>query len=384
MNKKYKIAYCTPSLYMAGGIERVLTTKANYFADVLGYDIYIILTDGKDKAPFYSLSKRIHIINLNINFEELWLLSFLNKIPVYLKKQQRYKNELSKILLSIRPDITVSLLRREINFINSINDGSKKIGEIHVNKTNYRNFEINDTDLIKKWFSKIWMRNLVHKVKKLDQFIVLTEEDANNWKELDNITCIPNPLASMPEKYSKLGNKNVIAVGRYVYSKGFDLLLQAWQIVYKKHPDWNLSIYGVGEREEYIKLAHNLKIDKSCNINAAIPNIYDRFIENSIFALSSRFEGFGMVIIEAMACGVPSVSFACPCGPRNIITNGINGLLVENGNIKKLAEGICTLIEDENLRNELSEQCKKEAIKYNIENISKKWINLFDEITKNS
>ena len=117
-----RIAYCTPSLYIAGGVERVLTTKANYFADVLGYEIYIILTDGKGKEPYYKLSPKIKVIHLDINFEELWHLSFLRKIPVYLKKQRVFKRKLTEVLMDIKPDITVSLLRREINFITSIKD----------------------------------------------------------------------------------------------------------------------------------------------------------------------------------------------------------------------------------------------------------------------
>ena len=141
MKRPLKIVYLTPSLYIAGGVERVLTTKANYFADVLGYEIYIILTDGKGKALYYPLSPKVKVINLDINFEELWHLSFLKKIPVYLKKQRVFKKKLTETLKKIKPDITVSLLRREINFITSIKDGSKKIGEIHINKEHYRNFE---------------------------------------------------------------------------------------------------------------------------------------------------------------------------------------------------------------------------------------------------
>jgi len=380
MNKKYKIAYCTPSLYMAGGIERVLTTKANYFADVLDYDIYIILTDGKGKTPFYKLSDKINLINLDIKFEELWKFSFTSKIPIYIKKQHKYKQTLTRVLYEIKPDITVSLLRREINFITKINDGSKKIGELHVNKANYRNFESSDINFIKKCFSEIWMKQLIKKIKKLDKFVVLTKEDLDNWIELNNTICIPDPLTSSKGELSNVSNKNVIAVGRYVYQKGFDLLLQAWQIVNKRHPDWTLSLYGGGKREPYIKLAKDLNIEYSCKINAAVSDINTKFAESSILAFSSRFEGFGMVIIEAMTCGVPTVSFTCPCGPKDIIRNEINGLLIDNGNINEFAEGICRLIEDVNLRKELSDQCKKDAAIYQIDNLAQKWIEVFDEI----
>ena len=125
--RKYKIVYCTPALYMAGGVERVLTLKANYFVDHFGYDITIILTEGKDKPSFYPLSNKIKIVNLDINFEELWTCSVVKKVFVYLKKQYRFKKLLKKELFRLRPDVTVSLLRREINFINDIKDGRKKI-----------------------------------------------------------------------------------------------------------------------------------------------------------------------------------------------------------------------------------------------------------------
>lgn len=124
-----RIVYCTPALYMAGGVERVLTLKANYFAEHFGYNITIILTEGKDKPLFYPLSSKVNIINLDIGFEELWNCTFAKKIFVYLRKQRLYKKKLRNELMQLRPDITVSLLRREINFITSIKD---EIGRAHV------------------------------------------------------------------------------------------------------------------------------------------------------------------------------------------------------------------------------------------------------------
>ena len=380
--RDYKIVYCTPSLYLSGGVERVLTTKANYFAEVLNYDIYIILTDGKDKQPYYPLSNKVHIIQLNINFETLWSLPFYKKIPVYLKKQHQYKNALTKVLFEIKPDITISLLRREINFITKINDGSKKIGELHVNRNNYRNFEENDNNTIKELFAKFWMKDLIRHLKRLDNFVVLTEEDKKTWKELNNVICIPNPIALASVKKSLLENKNVIAVGRYVYQKGFDMLLQAWSIVRKKHPDWYLNIYGEGERDEYTKIAKELNISKSCHLNGATSSIKDKYEESSIFVLSSRFEGLPMVIIEAMTYGLPCVSFTCPCGPKDVINHGVNGFLVENGNVEQLAEKICELIENEELRKKMGEQCYIDANKYKIEKLSDKWIKLFESVIR--
>lgn len=374
-----RIAYCTPSLYIAGGVERVLTTKANYFADVLGYEIYIILTDGKGKEPYYKLSQKIKVIHLDINFEELWHLSFLRKIPVYLKKQRVFKRKLTEVLMDIKPDITVSLLRREINFITSIKDGSKKVGEIHVNKLNYRNFEANDTSIVKELFSKWWMGNLLSKLKKLDKFVVLSHEDKGYWHELDNVEVISNPLPFIPRKECTLDSHRVIAVGRYVYQKGFDLLLDAWKIVSKKHPTWELHVYGNGDKTPYVEQVRHNDI-KNCFLEDAVNNIDEKYAESSIFVLSSRFEGFVMVLVEAMSCGLSCVSFACPCGPKDMISDGIDGLLVENGNVEELANKICCLIENEDLRKEMGKRAKINIQRYKEENIMTQWQNLFNEL----
>lgn len=378
-NKKTKIAYCTPSLYIPGGVERVLTTKANYLVETGNYDIYIILTDGKDKEPCYPLSSKVQIIQLDINFEELWHLPFWKKIIVYLKKQQIYKRKMKDALFAIRPDITVSLLRREINFIHSIKDGSKKIGELHVNRKNYRNFEENETNMFKNIFSKIWMYSLIKRLKKLDKFIVLSNEDKDYWPELDNVEVISNPLPFHTQKTSNLTEHKVIAVGRYTYQKGFDLLLKAWKIVTEKHPDWELYIYGKGDKTDYKKLAGKLDL-KNFTLENATPDIIDKYSESSIFVLSSRFEGFGMVIAEAMACGVPVVSFDCPCGPKDIIKNGEDGLLVENGNIEQLAEKISFLIEKEDIRKKMGNKAHINVKRFDEEKIMRQWICLFDNL----
>lgn len=377
-----RIAYCTPSLYIAGGIERVLTTKMNYLADEAGYDVWVILTDGKGKEPYFKLSEKIHVVNLDVNFEELWKHGFIVKIPVYLKKQRIYKKRLKQVLFDIRPDITITTLRREINFITSIKDGSKKIGEMHVNRANYRNFEANDSNFIKELFAKFWMRNLVGKLKKLDRLVVLTNEDKANWKELQNVIAIPNPLNVFPTVVSKQCNKKAIAAGRYCYQKGFDLLIEAWALVAQRHPDWILEIYGAGNRDEYVKLAENNGVSNCVIINLATDNIYERYADASLFVFSSRFEGFGMVLLEAMATKLPAVSFACPCGPRDIISDGKDGILVENDNVLELADKICYLIENEDIRMDMARNAVEKAKLYSVDAIMKKWLDLFESINQ--
>lgn len=380
-NKRYKIVYCTPALYMAGGVERVLTLKANYFAYHYGYDITIILTEGKDKPLFYPLSDKVKVVNLNIGFEELWTCSFFKKVFVYLRKQRLYKKLLKHELMSLRPDITISLLRREINFLTSIKDGSKKIGELHVNRSNYRNFEYGETNLLKNLFSKLWMNNLVSNLKQLDKFVVLTEEDHHNWPELDNVIVIPDPLTFSFSTYSPLTEKRVIAVGRYVYQKGFDLLLQSWAIVERKCQDWILTIIGQGERLQYEALVDELKIDRSrCKLLGPTERIQEEYMSSSFLVMSSRFEGFGMVLVEAMANGLPVISFDCPCGPKDIIQNHIDGLLVENGNIERLAEAIIWMIQHPEERQKMANKAFENVQRFRIEQIAERWKSLFEAL----
>ena len=381
--KKLKIVYVTPALYMAGGVERVLTLKANYFAEHFGYDITIILTEGNNKPLFYLLSEKIKVINLDIGFEELWSCSFLKKIFIYLRKQRQYKKALTNELMRLRPDITISLLRREINFINDIHDGSRKIGELHVNRANYRNFEANEANFLKNIFAKFWMHSLVSKLKRLDSFVVLTEEDKQAWSELKNVLVIPDPLSFTPTQHSPLIEKRVIAVGRYVYQKGFDLLLQAWSKIEKQYPDWQLAIYGDGNRTPYEQQMKDLGIDSTrCHLNGPTPDIQQEYINSSIFAFSSRFEGFGMVLVEAMACGLPVVSFACPCGPRDIVKDGEDGLLVENGNVEAFVDSLSHLMHNATLCKSMAIVGKTNVQRFYMEQIAKQWKAIFDKNEK--
>jgi len=373
-SKNLKIVYVTPALYMAGGVERVLTLKANYFAENFGYDITIILTEGKDKPLFYPLSEKIKVLNLNIGFEELWSCSFFRKLYVYLKKQRKYKKALTAELMRIHPDITISLLRRDINFINDIHDGSRKIGELHVNRANYRNFEANEANFLKNIFAKFWMHSLVSKLKRLDTFVVLTEEDKQAWPELKNVTVIPDPLSFTPTQQSPLTEKRVIAVGRYVYQKGFDLLLQAWVKIEKQYLDWQLAIYGDGNRTPYEQQMKDLGIDGiRCHLNGPTADIQQEYINSSIFAFSSRFEGFGMVLVEAMACGLPVISFDCPCGPKDIVKDNEDGLLIEKDNVDALANGLSRLMEKDTLRKSMANAGKENVKRFNIEHIAQQW-----------
>ena len=291
--------------------------------------------------------------------------------------------KLTKELMRIRPDITDTLLRREINFITKIKDGSKKIGELHVNKANYRNFEANESNWFKEFFAKFWMHNLIGHLRHLDRFVVLTDEDKASWSEIKNVMVIHNPLSFKVQKISSHNTKRVIAVGRYTYQKGIDLLLRTWQKVEKQCPDWELAIFGDGDKTPYEKMAVDLGIDLSrCFLNGRTDKIREEYAKSSIYVLSSRFEGFGMVLVEAMACGLSVVSFACPCGPRDIIKNGVDGFLVDNGDVEQLTQQLVLLMKDETKRLLTSDAAIQNVQRFQLEQIGEKWKNLFEDVVR--
>lgn len=379
-----KIVYITPSIHTADGAARVLTMKANYFAEHFGYDITILLTEGKGLPFFYHVSDKIKITNYDLNFEQLWNCPFWKKFFIYIPKQIRYKKLIKKELMRIRPDITISLLRREINFLNDIHDGSKKIGEIHVHRDNYRNFKDEKSNFFMNLFAKFWSRQLLNNLKKLDRFVVLTDKDRESWVELNNVVTIPNPSPFMPSTVSTLTEKRVIAVARYSHEKGIDLLLQAWAQVEKRTEEWRLEVFGDGDTTAFNALIDKLGIDRSrCLLNGRTSDIEQEYLKSSIAVCSSRFEGFGMVIIEAMACGLPVVSFDCPWGPRSIIKDGEDGFLVENGNVEKLANALVSLIQDNNKRNNIAKNAVQSVKRFQMDKIANQWKQLFESVIPN-
>ena len=222
---------------------------------------------------------------------------------------------------------------------------------------------------------------MLHHLRKLDKFVVLTNEDRESWKELDNVISIPNPVSFKVERTSDLTAKRVLAVGRYDYVKGFDRLLRAWAIVEKKEPDWTLAIYGDGDHSSYEKLRDDLGIDASrCQLHGATSNIQEEYRASSIYVLTSRFEGLSMAMLEAISCGLPLVAFACPCGPRDVVEDGVNGYLVENGDIEMFAERLVAVMQDSEKLQQMGKAAQEKSNEYQIGNLAPKWKQLFEQL----
>ena len=380
-DKNYKIVYCTPALYSAGGTERVVSVKANYFADQLGYDVTIIVTEGNKGNSFFPLSEKVKVINLGLGFEDLWNAPFLRKLLLYLKKQRKYRKLLTQELLRIKPDITISTLRREVNFINDIKDGSRKVGELHLSRANYRGVEDRKSNLFRNLFSKWWKREVISNLRRLDRFVVLNENAVTEWPELHNVTMIPDPLPLNLHARSDLKSKRIVTIGRYSYEKGYDYLLRIWAIVEKKCPDWQLNVYAMGDPTSYVKLMDELSIDqRRCHLNSSLVDVESEYLKSSILVQPSRTEGFGLVLVEAMACGLPVVAFDCENGPRSLITDGEDGYLVPAYDVELFSERLITLMGDEKQRTIMGDKGVLKSHQYHISKIAQQWEQLFDDL----
>lgn len=376
-----KIIYCTHSTYNPGGMERVLLNKVTYLSALPEWEVSVVTTDQHQRPSFYPFPEKVRMTDLEINYSDDNDKGIWKKITSYLCKRKEHKRKLTALLLKEKPDMVVSLYPSESSFIPDIKDGSKKVLELHFNKffrIQYGRKGI--IGLIDRWRTRQDERI----VRRFDKFVVLTNEDKGYWGGLPNIEVIPNAAIHVSKNYSEVKNKRVIAVGRLDYQKGFDRLIQAWKLVQHtgRFSDWKLDIFGQGEwREMLQQMIDKQGLQNTVKINPPTNAILNEYVHSSLLVMSSNYEGFGMVLVEAMSCGVPVISFDCKCGPKDIIQPGINGLLVPNGDIQALADAMMKVMEDEAYRKMLSLNARKVVDTYSEQAVMAQWIRLFTSIT---
>jgi glycosyltransferase involved in cell wall biosynthesis len=180
---------------------------------------------------------------------------------------------------------------------------------------------------------------------------------------------------------SDLSNRVVVAAGRLTPQKGFDLLIRAFALVVEEHPDWKLRIFGDGrERHRLQRMIRQRGLQEHVFLMGRTDDMGRELANASMFALSSRFEGFGLVIVEAMSKGVPVVSFRCRRGPAEIITDGVDGLLVRPRDVRGLADGLLRLMDDEEERRRMGAAAILTAGRYDLPSITARWLDLLRDL----
>lgn len=361
-----KILYCIFSLTPPGGMQRVLTVKANYFADEKGYAVHIVTRNATDEQPHFPLSPlvKLHAAGLTGN---------------------SYRKDLRQLLFAIRPDIVVSFYGEEARFLYKIKDGSKKVLEFHFTRDHLvylvkglPNVRLRTLRLLYvKWLQWLDYRHARH----YDRLVLLTERDRDLWGRPSNALSIPNPLSFSVSSSASLGHKRILSAGRLIATKGFDLLIDAFHVIAAMSPEWTLSIYGEGQDRQFLQEKINgYGLQSRIKILPPVKDLRQEMLHSAIYAASSRYEGFGLVITEAMECGLPSVAFDCECGPREIIRNEFDGLLVEALDTRQFAAALLRLMQSEDLRTWLGANAKTSARRFSPEKIMSRWENLFHSL----
>ena len=263
-----KIAYIYTALTSIGGVDRILSTKVNYFAEQCGYEVYIITDSQAGRPPVFPLSPRVKHIDLETDFDKQYHHGLIIRTYYYFSLMKQYKKRLTNILKEIKPDFVLTTLGRDMDFLPQIKDGSIKIGESHIAKNFMRNFHLMEQKGFPyKQIVHFWRKKQEKAIKQLDALVVLTPHDAKSWESIKHAEIIPNPIPFIPQKCSTCTNKQIISVGRFSEQKGYERLIEAWAIITTKHPDWHLTIYGEGEQKnELEQLAKKKQIGTTFNI----------------------------------------------------------------------------------------------------------------------
>ena len=368
-----KLVYCHCSLYNPGGMERVLLNKVRWICAHTDWEVLIVTTDQKRRPPFYPFPEAVRMVDLGINYSDDNDKRPLGKIAGYLRKRRRHRKALTALLQREKADVVVSLYPSESSFIPDIKDGSRKVLELHYCK--FFRLQYGRKGLL-GLIDRLRTRQDERIVRRFDRFVVLTHEDCGYWGALNNIEVIPNAALHIAEKRSDVSAQRVIAVGRLDYQKGFDRLIQAWELVRQTNK------YG-GEWQDMLqRMIDRAGLQETAHINRPTTSIGDEYARSSMLVMSSHYEGFPMVMIEAMACGLPVVSFDYKCGPKDIINHGVNGLLVTDGDIEGLAAAMTRLMSDVAYRRKLSANARKVTDTYSEEAVMARWLNLFTSLTE--
>ena len=353
------ILYITNGITGSGGLERVVSLKASYFADNNKYDVFIITLNESNKTSFYPLSDKVRILDITTH---------VNIFKYY----RDYYSGIKAFISKIKPDVifVADDGLKGVLFPLIFKPKCKVIYERHTTKA------INGSGLKAKIINKI----MDYGSSKFNNFVVLTDSNKKDWPRAKNLITIPNPIPFSCDSVPNITSRNkIISVGALSKIKGHDLLIHAWSIIASKYPHITLHIYGEKKDnyENIINLIHQYNLDDSVFIHNPTKNIKDKYLESLICVLPSRVEGFGMVLIEAMECGTPCIATKCE-GPINIVYNNKNGYLVDINNPMEISNKIDYILSDNKIINKLSLNCRNFAKEYGLNSIMEKWNKLIN------
>lgn len=376
-----KIAYCIASTCRSGGMERVLAGKANWLA-AHGHRVDIITTDQRGRKPFFALDPTIRCHDLGIDYEANNGGPLLKKLAQYPLKQWRHRRRLRRLLASLQPDVTVSMADNEAAILPSLAEGGRKVMEVHFSR--FKRLQYGRRGL---WgfIDRRRFRHDLLTARRYDRFVTLTEEDLGYWQGVDGAVAIPNASPYKSDTPADVTtSRKVLAVGRLTHQKGFERLIRAWAAVAPEHPGWKLEIVGSGPQlDMLLNMAADAGVASSVLFSGNCPDMAAKYRTAALLAMTSRYEGLPMALIEAQTFGLPAVAMDCKCGPRDVITDGSDGFVTPAGDTAAFASRLSQLMADDVLRARMAQNALAASARYRREAIMNRWLDLFNQLTDN-
>ena len=380
-----KILFIIDKMLNLAGIERILTCKMNYISEQTPYQVFLTTYEQQSQELPFHLNGRIIYNPFNVVMPQRNKTTFFKWIVSYYHKRQLFKHQYRLLLNDIRPDIVVCTVYsyQVLDIIINVSHTQdiKTIMESHTQGETIKmcnKFRYNKT--LFRLFS-LWDMHILKSLRNCNCVVTLTAQDIPFWESFSHRTVvIPNMLTIQPKRVKSYAVKRVISAGRYMSEKGFDRLLEAWYHLDSKFHDWQLYIFGNGDRHDYHAIVDKYEMSDRVHLMPATTDIAAEFSKSSIYVMTSRYEGFGLVLAEAMICGLPCIAFACPYGPREIIKDGEDGFLVKDGNIPELTQRLEFLMTQEHLRQDMGKQAILNIARYQPEFIMPQWFQLFNDL----
>ncbi len=372
-----RILYVNDAIAIWGGVERILVEKVNYLAENYGYEMFVVTTNqGSHPMPF-PLSQKVTHKDLDIQIHRQYLYHGLFRIFKKIHLNYLFVKRLRSYIQEIQPDVIVSVRPMLTNTIVRANGSIPLVFESH---SSYKGQYTLDAHLYTKL--KVELSNW--SVRYAQQVVALTEGDASEWRKINSHVCIIPNIVHLNDSgsYSDCEAESVIFVGRFSKQKDIKSLLEIWKIVHERKPKWQLQIYG-GHGEEQDSLLPVIgNMNANIQVQEPTSDIMNKYKDNSLLVMTSAYEPFGLVLPEAMSCGIPVVAFDCPYGPSDIITDGEDGFLIPNRDIQLFAEKVCLLMDNPDLRKKMGKAGIASSKRYEAKLIMPQWKELFEELTR--
>ena len=374
-----RLLYVVNALAIHGGLERIIIDKVNWLAEHTDNELYVATADQGSHPVVFPLHPKVIHFDLGVFFHEQYRYSGLKRWRCTFRLHKLFQSRLKEKVMEISPDIVICSQKQYVGDVDKARGSISLVFECHSACLAWR---YEGYDIWHILNNKIYDWN----VKKTQMVVALTEGDAEDWRKITSrVKVIPN-MAHLNDtgRMSDCHSKMIIFVGRYTVQKDIGSLLRIWDIVHLRHPDWQLHLYG-GYGNQPDKWQNEIA-QMNANVFAHDPTsqIFERYLDSSILLLTSLHEPFGLVLPEAMSCGLPVVAFDCPFGPSEIINDGTDGFLIKDRNIEQFAERVCQLIEDDELRCRMGKAAADSSQRYRADVIMPRWIELFEEITNKS